>query len=105
MKKQPRVSFAMIDAKEGPVIAGDSGSGGSYGTDSEKNMRLMMRAETEYLNRLLEIQREILDQLNSEMEPEPETRMTYERLGEIESEENKLARDELKKGADNLYYS
>ena len=104
MKKQPRVSFAMIDAKEGPVIGGDCGAG-RCGTDSEKNMRLIMRAETEYLNRLLELQREILDRLNSELEDEPETKMDQDSQCEIEEEEYKLSRGALKKGADNLYYS
>lgn len=102
---KPRVNFAMIDAKEYPVLAGDSGSGGCIGTNSEKNMRLIMRAETEYLNRLLDLQRETLDKLNGEIEDEPEERMDQDRRWEIESEENKLSRGVLKQGTGNLYYS
>lgn len=102
---KPRVSFALIDAKEYPVLSGDSGSGGCIGTNSEKNMRLIMRAETEYLNRLLDLQRDIMEKLEPELEDEPKERMEQKRMWEIESEENKLLQGVLKKGTDNLSYS
>lgn len=102
---KPRISFAMIDAKEGPVIGGDL-DGSHYGTKSKKNMRLIMRAETEYLNQLYVLQGEISDKLVAEMEDEPaKPDFTDNEEWKIESEENSLSRGILKPGADNLYYT
>lgn len=103
--EKPKLEFASIDAKDCSVVITNSFNPRQpYCTNSKKNLRVVMEAEREYLERLAELQKEIKDKFEPEMEPEPEEPdFTYKEGCAIEGEMDK--RPKRNKNINNLWYS
>lgn len=72
-KDKPQLDFSLIDAKNYPPVSGHNfNTGDVRATNSEKNLKIILAAEREYLERLAELQQAIRDKFEPQMEEEPE---------------------------------
>ncbi len=90
------ISFSLIDAKEGEVVGIRDNP---YGRSENKhNALLMIQAEAEYLNGLLELQ----TQIKKKYEPQLIENNPVDGEEDLDDVNSKGL---LKDGADNLYYT
>jgi hypothetical protein len=103
--RKPELKFATIDAKDcSPVTADDFNSPCIYHTNSKNNLLVIMEAEREYLERLAELQKEIKDEFEPKLGPEPkEPDFTHEEGWAIEKEIDE--KPKRNKNINNLWYS